>query len=519
MLWKMIGAFVLVAQLTPVFADEDLETDLLTLVPEEANTLTVFRVKDFIYSPRGIKEDWYTKHCEACLNGGMTLPTWVEVMVRSSFFSPGALGGEWTAIAVPLPDDIKIEQIAAKEQTEVQKISNHPVVFVPRRQGYFVEFLSKKSQRRILAGMVPATRQSVARWIRDVDRLEVPIASNYLLSAVRDKKPQIIMAVDLAEMLDPVQIRFHLSGHPGLAQDTSARLALISDLQSLKGVRMSITVTQEVTAEIRFDFGRSIGQEGEYIKELFIGFLNDKGAALDELQDAEVDISGNSVTLSMPFSDESLRRVLSLLTTVQPPTSPETRFSSPKKTSEPPRTAEPGEIDVAKSLRYYKAVNHNIRDLERAYRRAKTYRQTAQWHDNFARRIEELPMTGVDPELLEYGRKISSLLRALAASLRGVGVKIDALNAQVRYDVRQTPLYTGAEMWWGVPYTAYGPYTYGRPMRTEVKTNLQEIRAKQAELIAKTEPEREKIWQMINDERLAIRQKMVAKYGKDFEKR
>ena len=66
---------------------------------------------------------------------------------------------------------------------------------------------------------------------------------------------------------------------------------------------------------------------------------------------------------------------------------------------------------------------------------------------------------------------MSSMLRALGASLRGMGVKVDPLNQQITYNVEQKPIYySGADWWWGGAHTAYGPYNYGRPMETTVDT-------------------------------------------------
>jgi len=520
MFFRMITVFVVFVQVAGNSVHAEPVADLIPFVPEDANSLYIFRVKEFVNSPLGIERDWAKKHHEEHLNGGVCIPPWIDVLVRSSSVSPSAPGGEWTAIVVSPPDEITMEGIAKEESTEVQKIGSHAAVFTARRNGYFVEFNTDEKNHRVLGGMAPATRQNIARWIEEAESSPLPKVSDYLLEVSKDVKPQIILAVDFTDMLDPVQIRYRLSGLAALEKRANDRIALTLDFQSLRGVRMAVNVTQETTAEIRFDFGRKIGEEGKYVKGLLVDLLNDTGAALDELQDAKVEINGKSVSLKMPLSDESLRRVLSLISSVTPATAGGRTAPQPAA-SAAPNPSPPGAsgVDVAKSLRYYKAVNHNVNDMEKAYKRINNYRQTAQWHDNFARRIDELPIASVDPDLLDYGQKMSSLLRGLGASLRGMGVKVDALNQQVRYDVTQTPVYrNGADRWWGGAWTAYGAYNYGRPMETKVDTNLQDVRAKQSEVVANTQPDRDRIWQMINEERSVTRRKMVARYGSDFQK-
>jgi hypothetical protein len=219
----------------------------------------------------------------------------------------------------------------------------------------------------------------------------------------------------------------------------------------------------------------------------------------------------------MPLSDESLRRILSLVTAPPPPSAPETAEAA--TTTPPPPDAQPSgsRIDLKASRRYFNAVNQNIDDLQKAYSRAKTYSRTAQWHVNFAERIDHLPVNGVDPALLEYGINMRERLLALAASLRGTGVQVDALNNSVVYNVDVQPAYaTGFDWWWGGAYTAWGPYTYGQPYSVNVTSNLQDVRAQQAEVVQASAPDRDQIWQMIVDERASVEREMIGKFGPEF---
>ena len=491
--------------------------ELLAKAPEDANAVAVLRLHDLVESPLGIKEGWSKKAEQAYLNGDIPLPPWVDVFVRASAIRPGTPGGEWTSVLLNLPKDYDLKTLAEKEQTEVQQLDGHRIIHSKRHNGYFAEFTTPENSTRILGGLAPASRQEIARWLTT----EQSSLSPYLYEAVTDSTPQLMMAADLRHLLDPVQIRYRLSGLSSLEDKPQARTALTLDFQSLQGIRLAVSVKETTTAEIRFDFGRQIGDEGQYVKDLFNEFLNDAGAALDELSNASSQTNGKSVILRMPLSNESLRRLLSLITTVSPSTPTDRALTSvaPPKPGIDSESKSAAVNPVERSLKYFQAVNDNVADMERAYKRIKNYRQTAAWHDTYARRIDELPIAGVDPELLDYGQKMSSLLRALGASLRGMGLKIDALNNQITYEVEQTPVYrNGAEWWWGGAWTAYGPYTYGQPMKSEVHTNLQEVRARQMEIVNNTQPEREQIWQMISEERNVTRRKMVAKYGSDFQK-
>ncbi|MFN7768405.1 MAG: hypothetical protein ACK5UC_14475, partial [Planctomycetaceae bacterium] len=103
-------------------------------------------------------------------------------------------------------------------------------------------------------------------------------------------------------------------------------------------------------------------------------------------------------------------------------------------------------------------------------------------------------------------------LRALAASLRGVAVKVRTAQGQLVVDYTVTPGQVGGwgegGMWWGG--ATYTPSTW------RATSNLEQVRQKQAEAIEQGSDQREQIWQAIEADRQTIRQKMMTAYGEDF---
>jgi len=492
-------------------------SDLIRYVPSDSNTIAVLRVKDLIQSPRGKKEGWADKHESEFLQGAATIPPWVPLFVRASYVRPGTQGGEWTVVLLPLPQGHDISQLATREGTEVQKIGDLPAVSSHRFSGYFVEFGGDAG--KVLGGIAPASRQDAARWVGDVAGTGKKPISDYLGTAVSDAADQIVLAIDLADMLDPITVRNRIDQSAVIEQNSSRRAVLVVDFQSLQGARLAIRTNEETTAEIRLDFGRTIGSDGQQMRDLLVEFLNDAGAALDELAEAKVAVQGRSVTFTMPLSDESLRRVLSLITTPPPPSAPGRQAPTPTAPTPTLAVAQP---EAVASRRYFNNVNRILDDLDRARARSSNYSRTAQWHFTFADKIDRLPTTGVDPDLLKYGSDVSAKLRAIGASLRGTAVQVNALNKTVVYNVEQTPVWqSGVDWWWGGARTAWGPYNYGMPqqVQTNVTSNLQEVRQRQAEIVQASEPERNQIWQMINDERNAVQREMIGRFGAEFQNR
>jgi hypothetical protein len=88
-------------------------------------------------------------------------------------------------------------------------------------------------------------------------------------------------------------------------------------------------------------------------------------------------------------------------------------------------------------------------------------------------------------------------------------VSTDQGRLVVNYDV--TPGQVGG---WG-PGAWFGGATY-TPSTWHATSNLQEVRAKQAEAIQQGADEREQIWQAVEADRDQMRRKMLAAFGEDF---
>jgi hypothetical protein len=167
------------------------------------------------------------------------------------------------------------------------------------------------------------------------------------------------------------------------------------------------------------------------------------------------------------------------------------------------------EPTVEATKNYYDAIEEMLGDLEK--RTGRNYLATAVWHERYASKIDHLPITGVDPEMMQYGRETSARLVALAASLRGTPLEVNTLNNAITYQVH--PQYGGGGWWgWGGLRTSWGPV----PTGYSYNTNFTQIREQQAQAVMRGQKEREDIWRIQIDERNKVRQDMYEKYKVDF---
>ena len=345
----------------------------------------------------------------------------------------------------------------------------------------------------------------MARWIARCERKDNPAPAAYFTEAIKDESSQILMAFDTRDMFGPKLVRARLARMQSLVGNEAHLETLSKLIEQLRGVRLQIRIEEQAAARLSLDFGADVPKKvGEYFRPVLTEFFGDAGAYIEELETAKVEVAAQSVTLVMDLSDSSLRRVLSLLISPSPSASSEAEATPMPPTPDTAVRPVPGKTgpNAAASQTYFTAVYQSLADLEAMNRKAKDYAKTATWHDNYARKIDQLPMRNVDQELLDYGADVASKLRSLAASLRGVPLQMNRLQNSITYDVKYDPGWVAGSWWGGAGY---------RPSTYNVQTNAGQIRAEQATAVAKGAEQREEIWKMLADQTAGVRRRMLDK--------
>ena len=287
----------------------------------------------------------------------------------------------------------------------------------------------------------PGFRQEMARWIARCERKDNPAPAAYFTEAIRDESHQIVMAFDTRDMFGPKLVHARLARMQSMV-GIAAHLDTLSKLfEQLRGVRLQIRIENKSAVRLSLDSGADVPQGVHvFFRLILTEFFGDAEAYIEELEAAKVEVAGRSVTFAMDLSDSSLRRVLSLLISPAPPAPEADQTPTPsipkQALAQPPEQR--GRVPQQTRLTLRPSIQ-SLSDLEMMNRKAKDYAKTATWHDNFARKMDQLPMHGVDQELLEYGADVASKLRSLAASLRGVPLQMNRLQNSITYDVKYDP--------------------------------------------------------------------------------
>lgn len=494
---------VALCSLPGVGVADERAAELVRLLPAEANAIAIVRVADILKTERAVREQWAQRQAEEFLSGAAVVPPTVQLLVVGSLVHPSVPEEVWTTGLVSLPESTPFDAVAKLEGGTIQDLAGRPSVR-SARDAVFVDL------RPGLVGVrTPAFRQEAARWVRQISQ---PIGGGIapsLLNAA-EQPGHIVLAMDLRDMLDPERALAHLAGQAYVSQP-STRVHLGSQLVRIQSGLLTITVGDTLEAEVVFTFADDLEESAKVFHRVFLDVLGDLGIGIDEFAEAKATVDGKQLRLQTTLTEAGLRRILSLI--VAPLPSRAAMANRTNETETAPAAPAPStpraRPQANPSQVYLTAVNKAIDDLKVANRRAKDYERTATWHDNFARRIDNLPVGGVDKELLDYGRSVAGGMRALAASLRGQKVDIDAQARTFTYNVHFDPGWTAINYWGGAGY---------RAPTAGFDSNLQDVRSRQAEAVAAGAEQRREIWLSIDNQRGAIEQLMRQRYGDDFPK-
>ncbi|MDB5388824.1 MAG: hypothetical protein JWM11_4470 [Planctomycetaceae bacterium] len=493
---KTLSALITICLLCPISgsAQDDI-SPLLKRIPDAANTIAIIRVAEILKSPKSVREHWAEKQSEKLLFGSGLVPQWVDTLIVGSQVRIGTYTKEWSVAVLAVPPQFSLEGLAAREIARIEEVGGHRAVR-GRRDAYFVDLGD-----RVLGVMSPADRQDLARWVR---RSGTGSGVPEYLQEAAATPAQILLAIDLQDTFDSVRAHAFLNSQPILKTSEIPVADVIDLLKTLRGVRVSAIVNDATEARISLDFGKPVKLPPEVLKALTLAMINDHGLYIPELDRATTTISGRTFALNMEdMSDESLRAVLSLIVTATPehatvsntivqpapPKTPSTATAvvTPSVANTPPAVV----VDGDATSRYFNAVNKIVDDLDKSLLHIHNYLLTATYHENYASRIEHLPVAGVSPDMVEYGSRVTSRLRALAASLRGIMLTVNLEEGTIVYNTAVDSGFEGI----GVFGYAYHPPTYS------VISNLADVRSQQATTILQGEAQRASVWTLLREDR------------------
>jgi hypothetical protein len=404
--------------------------ELANLVPADANALVIIDMDKLLASPAAEKGDWKNKIQNAFEEGITILPPQTRRAILASQIDLEFMTQLWQTELLEVTEATEMTEVAKRTGGTIDRIGELAAVRMPH-DAYVVRFT-----KDAFGVMLPANRQSVVRWVREVHDRDKPKFSPYLSEAydyANELGTPVIMAIDLENAVSESEIRSRVQDNwkdAGL-EGKADPLAAIKVLASIRGATLGITLKDRPFGKVKIDFGVDAKPLAAIAKPLFLHVLAHRGLTIEEFEDWKYEVKGKQLTLEGHFTSSGLRRIFSTFDRPQgfqtaPEKAPEVTLSKEEQTAQA-------------TLAYYKSVQKLLKDLKgRKTGSGGTYTtgSIAQWCTNYGRKINNLPLLNVDPEMIQYGSGVSQTLTQVAQALNGGNIQggIDARSSSPVYN-------------------------------------------------------------------------------------
>lgn len=149
----------------------------------------------------------------------------------------------------------------------------------------------------------------------------------------------------------------------------------------------------------------------------------------------------------------------------------------------------------------------------------RTIAQNAVWCDQFARKIDKLPILGVDPELAAFGAYAADGLRQASETIKMIGAKkrVRQVNTPPQYDYYTYGTTYGYSYRSGYGGSGYVPYgTYGTVAVPDTQAYSRELARVATEERVSGAADARTIFDQLEKATADIRRKMTMKYNVEF---
>jgi hypothetical protein len=424
--------------------------ELVKPVPSTANALMMFDAAKVFESPAAVSGGWKDEYHKAFAAGLVSLPPGTNRYVAASQIDFEFMEPMWDVAVLEVDHQPSLPSIARELGGSLDSVSDMPAVVLPS-DTYIVQLAEQ-----IVAAMSPANRQVVGRWLRELPNQNASNLSPYLQEAigfVDNVGTPIIMALDLQDVLVPQGIRERMQAMESLKDQDFDPEALTSLLASARGVTLGITIREKPYGSIKVDFGEDASMLQDFAKPLLLEILANRGAMIEDIENWGSKVEGNTVTLGGYLTESGLRRVMSLLE------SP-INFAHASAGEE----QDPAEADQAKmaqaSKAYFDSIMSLFDDLQGRKGTATHLNIYGVWFDKYAKKVDQLPLLNVDPDLLNYGQFVAEQLRNASMAIKGIGMRSRVRQVNEVANM-EAPTHSWGASWGGSRYGRYGWYGGG----------------------------------------------------------
>ncbi len=313
-----------------------------------------------------------------------------------------ALKPNWEAGYATIRQTMDADSLAKALGGYVDMIGDQKAVWTPK-QSYIVPLGQDQ-----IGFLRPAKRNLLAEWIDGTTHNPIPA---YL--ATQAKQPEqylsFMIALNLKNTFSAVNLKSRVPSFDALkGQDPQAIAELFSTVQGI-----NLIVGRQSLSEciLTVEFGQSPASLAAIGSAVLNEVLNRNGTSAPEVASWKTKVDGNKLSFQGPISAELLDSVLGIFSIGEHANEVTKKLAPMSQSTQSSSSA----IQVA-SKEYFDKVIAFIERVRKYEAQSTGYR--AKWDEQQARRIDEIGTLNVDPQLIQYGANVSSILRGNSTAIR-----------------------------------------------------------------------------------------------------
>jgi len=414
---KSIASGFLLAALVCASSAHGDTGSLAQKLPGGGNLIVTVDVPKFISSPLAAYQGWENKDPGKFPRTPNPLPDrpGLQQIVVTQLLDSRTGQPTWEAGVVQLENPVDLPTVAKNRGGYMDTIEGKQMA-VTRGDIFFIDLGDNT-----IGVTTPADRRFAAQWIRKPGGL-----SDYLRGAAGQGDVPVVLAMDLSDTISQsAALRMLQDDGPVSAAgiDNGAAAKVIS---GVKGFVAKISLgdgdsNQQASVKCSLDFSDSPQVIAPMVKDLVIDILKNRALYISDIEKWEFAVTGNSITATGPLSVNSLSSILTLVHAPSPMEKPAAVAAAEVKNDEAAKVdaATPKQVSqtdkIAASQKYYKTISSMI-DLMKP---GPSLKDSAGYLMSDARRIEQMPILNVDPDLVQWGMYISSTFRQAGTLFAG----------------------------------------------------------------------------------------------------
>lgn len=384
-------------------------------IPVNANAAVAIDLVELLKSRIAVKNSWKSVTIRGDANKPLPIPPYATEVLASALITPSTMEPMCQLSLSDRPAPTDLEKIAVAQKGFLEELAGRQAVWTPRGVCYI------QVNEKLLMTAYPAQRQLLVKLIESSGQLPRDAVLPMLLGQAEG---QIRIAMDLEDALSLGQVHYAMSigGFPSLDRYQQSLPELFHPLSTVKSLRPGIVAAEDFIGNVVVKFAKAPAIPAAMVKGFLLDALIEAGVNSQEFESWEFRLDGKRLTGTGKISIHQAGEIVRTFITAPDDEAGDRAIAAATEATgvvKPPEPLDPKQAAAEASKAYFQAISRMLD----AAKGGASMQQSAQNLRNMSRRIQQLPILNVDPELVAWGGNVSIAMTQAATVLAGGQVR------------------------------------------------------------------------------------------------